>query len=292
MAIIEVERLTKHYGTVKALEDVTFEVDGGIVGLIGPNGAGKTTLIKILTTQLKPTSGTARVLGFDVLKEPMEIKRRIALLPQEVRAHFYTLTPREYIYHYLRMRGLPGGEARAKASEWLEKLNIYYADRPMVELSGGMARKALLAMVLAYDAELYFLDEPTVGLDPSARFELWDVLREKSENATIFLTSHYVDEISRVCDEVILLKRRVLLKGRPEEIARLYLPHFRKKVVLFESFELEGFTSKRAGRYTFVYPASETELRELEGLLLDRGVPFRVEELTIEDFFLLGWEHD
>lgn len=190
------------------------------------------------------------------------------------------------------MRGLPGGEARAKASEWLEKLNIYYADRPMVELSGGMARKALLAMVLAYDAELYFLDEPTVGLDPSARFELWDVLREKSENATIFLTSHYVDGISRVCDEVILLTSRVLLKGRPEGIARLYLPHFRKKVVLFESFELEGFTSKRAGRYTFVYPASETERRELEGLLLDRGFPFRVEELTIEDLFLLGWEHD
>lgn len=289
---IETHHLTKRYGATLALDSLSFSVgQNRIIGLIGPNGAGKTTLIKILTTQLKPTSGKAYVLGYE-LERSTEIRKRISLLPQEVKAHFYTLTPFEYIYHYLRMRGLGRGEAKGKARKAVKEFNIGYANRLMVELSGGMIRKALVAMVLSYDAELYFLDEPTVGLDPSARFELWDILRERAKGSTIFLTSHYIDEVSKVCDEVILLNRRILLQGKPEEIARHYLPRFRKKVVLFEHADVGEYRVKKAGRHLFVYPQSEDELEELTKSLISGGVPFKIEELTIEDLFLLGWAND
>ncbi|MCA6213777.1 ABC transporter ATP-binding protein [Thermococcus bergensis] len=290
---IKAHRLTKRYDSTLALDSLSFSVgQNRIIGLIGPNGAGKTTLIKILTTQLKPTSGKAYVLGHEVGKGSTEIRKRISLLPQEVKAHFYTLTPFEYIYHYLRMRGLKRQEAKEKAREAIREFNISYADKPMVELSGGMVRKALVAMVLSFDAELYFLDEPTVGLDPSARFELWQILREKTKSSTIFLTSHYIDEVSKVCDEVILLDKRILLQGEPEDIVKHYLPRFRKKVVLFEYADVGEYAVKKAGKYTFVYPESESELEELTESLISRGVPFKIEELTIEDLFLLGWSDD
>ncbi|AIF70151.1 hypothetical protein PAP_08855 [Palaeococcus pacificus DY20341] len=289
---IKTHRLTKRYGATLALDSLSFSVGRNrIIGLIGPNGAGKTTLIKILTTQLKPTSGEAYVLGYE-LEKSIEIRKRISLLPQEVKAHFYTLTPFEYIYHYLRMRGLKRGEAKEKAREAVREFNINYADKLMVELSGGMVRKALVAMILSFNAELYFLDEPTVGLDPSARFELWQILREKAKSSTIFLTSHYIDEVSKVCDEVILLNKQILLQGKPEEIVKHYLPRFRKKVVLFEYADVGEYAVKKAGKYIFVYPQNESELEELTKSLISRGVPFKIEELTIEDLFLLGWAND
>lgn len=136
------------------------------------------------------------------------------------------------------------------------------------------------------------MDEPTVGLDPSARFELRQILREKTKSSTIFLTSHYIDEVSKVCDEVILLDKRILLQGEPEDIVKHYLPRFRKKVVLFEYADVGEYAVKKAGKYTFVYPESERELEELTESLISRGVPFKIEELTIEDLFLLGWSDD
>ncbi|AIU70295.1 daunorubicin ABC transporter ATP-binding protein [Thermococcus eurythermalis] len=288
MNVIEVKDLTKTYGAIKALDAITFSIpDGVILGVIGPNGAGKTTLIRILSCLLSYDSGTVRLFGMEVKRCGNKIKRKIAILPQEVRAHFYTLTPFEYVYHYLRMRGLSRNEAKNRANRAMEKFGIEYHNRIMSTLSGGMVRKTLLAMVLSANAELYFLDEPTVGLDVESRLKLWEVLRERAEDSTIILTSHYLNEISTVSDLVLLLKNKVLAFGPPEEIAKRYLSDFVSKLVVFGDFGGE-FISKKAGRNTILYFRSKAEEREAITLLEELGIPFRREELTIEDVFLVG----
>ncbi|ASJ03832.1 ABC transporter ATP-binding protein [Thermococcus barossii] len=286
MPSIEVRGLSKWYGSKKALSDVSFTVEEGeIVGIIGPNGAGKTTLIRILSCLLKPDSGEVRIFG----RRHCEAKDLFALLPQDVKAHFYTLTPRDYVYHYLRMRGLSRSEALQRVDEAMELLGIDYADEPMSTLSGGMVRRALLAMVLSAHARLYFLDEPTVGLDVENRLNLWEVLRKKAEESTIVITSHYLNEISSVCDRVLLLKDgQVKAFGRPERVARDYLSGLHSKIVAFEDVKLEGFLLKKAGRNTYIYTRSKREEKEIMEVLESSGVPFRRESLTIEDVFITG----
>ncbi|EHR77398.1 daunorubicin ABC transporter ATP-binding protein [Thermococcus litoralis DSM 5473] len=286
MLPIKVKNLSKSFDSKRALDGISFSIsDPGIVGIIGPNGAGKTTLIRILTGLLKPDSGRVELFG----REPEKARELFALLPQDVRAHFYTLTPREYVYHYLRMRGLPKREAIKKAYETMEAFGIDYADELFSTLSGGMVRRALLAMVLSAEVPLYFLDEPTVGLDVQNRLRLWEILRERAEEATIILTSHYLNEISSVCDRVLLLKAgNIVADGRPEEIARDYLSGFTSKIVAFEGVSLGGFFLRRAGRNTYIYARSKAEEREIIERLEELGIPFRREEVTIEDVFLVG----
>ena len=286
MLSVEVRGLSKWYSSKKALSDVSFTLeDGEIVGIIGPNGAGKTTLIRILSCLLRPDSGEVRIFG----KKPCEARGLFALLPQDVKAHFYTLTPRDYVYHYLRMRGLAKSEARRRADEAMGLFRIDYSDEPMSTLSGGMVRKVLLAMVLSVDVGLYFLDEPTVGLDVENRLKLWEVIRKKAEESTIVLTGHYLNEISSVCDRVLLLKDgQVRAFGRPEEIAREYLSGLHSKVVVFGEVSLDRFLARKAGRNTYIYPRSKAEEREIVEAIERTGVPFKVEGLTIEDVFIAG----
>jgi len=286
MLSVEVRGLSKWYSSKKALSDVSFTLeDGEIVGIIGPNGAGKTTLIRILSCLLRPDSGEVRIFG----KKPCEARGLFALLPQDVKAHFYTLTPRDYVYHYLRMRGLAKSEARRRADEAMGLFRIDYSDEPMSTLSGGMVRKVLLAMVLSVDVGLYFLDEPTVGLDVENRLKLWEVIRKKAEESTIVLTGHYLNEISSVCDRVLLLKDgQVRAFGRPEEIAREYLSGLHSKVVVFGDVPLDSFLARKAGRNTYIYTRSGHEEKEIMEALESLGVPFRREGLTIEDVFIAG----
>ena len=285
MFAVDVKGLSKSYGSKVALDRVSFSIkEGEIVGVIGPNGAGKTTLIRILTCLLKPDSGEVKIFG----RNPCEAKELFALLPQDVKAHFYTLTPRDYLYHYLRMRGFGRKKARIRAGMVLEEFKISYADEPVSTLSGGMMRKVLLAMVLSADARLYFLDEPTVGLDVESRLKLWEVLRERAKEATIVLTSHYLNEISSVCDRVLLLKDgNIQAFGRPERIAGEYLKGLHSKVVAFGEVNLYGFLMRKAGKNTYVYTRSKVEEKEVVEALERVGVPFKVEELTIEDVFIV-----
>ncbi|ALL01862.1 ABC-type multidrug transport system, ATPase component [Pyrodictium delaneyi] len=236
---ITVQGLTKRYGEVVALDSVSFSIGrGSILGTIGPNGAGKTTLIRILSCLLRPDSGYATIHGHRIPPCRDSVKRLFALLPQEARAHFYTLTPLEYIYHYLRMRGYPREEARARAREAVEEFGIHYHDRMVLTLSGGMVRKMLLAMVLSADVPVYYLDEPTVGLDVENRLKLWDILRRRAKaGSTILVTSHYLNEISSICDKVLLIKDgRVAAFGEPEELGRRYLSGFYSKIVVLGEY--------------------------------------------------------
>lgn len=197
MSTIACQHLTKTYPSEgkHAVDDVTFSIPNtGIFGLIGRNGAGKTTLVRMLATELLPTSGTASINGFDVVRDADEVRKRIAIVPQEARPIPW-MTPRQTVSSYLLWRGLSYREAKATTAEYLDMMGFEKkSDALNRTLSGGMKRKLMVTTVLASGAETIFLDEPTTGLDPLSRKEFWNLLKEISRNRFIFLTTHYLEE--------------------------------------------------------------------------------------------------
>ncbi|MGI0090309.1 MAG: ABC transporter ATP-binding protein [Nitrososphaerales archaeon] len=213
---IESINLSKSYHKAKrpALSEVSVSVPRSkIFTLLGKNGAGKTTFLRIAATQLKPTSGKISVLGFDAVAEAKFVRERIAVVPQEMRP-FQTLTPYDHVMLTLTSRGWSYGEARLQAKKTLEELGLStYANTSTDDLSGGLRQRTLVAMALATDAELVFLDEPTIGLDPVARREVWQfIVRLKREGKTIVLTTHYLDEAEAISDVIAVVSGGKLLK--------------------------------------------------------------------------------
>ena len=203
MGKLECREITKVYQDHrKALDNVSFSVEtNGIFGLIGRNGAGKTTLIRILSTELEPTSGTASINDLDILTGTDRLRERIAIVPQEARAIRW-MTPKQTVMSYLLWRGYPYKQANQLAVESLKKLKIdQYANILNTRLSGGTKRKVLIATVTASEADTIFLDEPTTGLDPISRRELWDILRDLGRDRFIFLTTHYLDEAEQLAED-------------------------------------------------------------------------------------------
>lgn len=197
------------------MDNVSLDVPRGcIFSLLGRNGAGKTTFIKIASTQLMPSGGDLRVLGFDVVSEAQEIRKRIALTPQEGRPALLN-TPYEHVFHYLLARGLSIFEASARTLKTLKELDMMeYAHRTCSQLSGGLRQRTLAAMALATDADLLFLDEPTLGLDVLTRMKVWEVIRRAAaENGqTVFLTTHYMEEAETLSDRVGIIEGGRLVK--------------------------------------------------------------------------------
>jgi len=275
---------------VAALDDLSLQVPtGGVYGLIGRNGAGKTTFVRISATQLEPTSGTLTVLGFDVQREERAIRTRIACVPQESRP-LYFLNTEEVVYLYLKLRGLDSKEARRRTRDALEELSLTeYRRRSVARLSGGLRRRILCAMVLASDADVLFLDEPTTGLDPLARREVWKAIQRASrEQRTIVLTTHYLDEAEALSTRLALIERgRVLLEGTPADLrGRVQYPY---RVTIQGSFpreELEpyGQVSEIEGGYLVF--AREDEAREVARRALERGVRLSMGPVSLEDIFL------
>ncbi len=201
------EKLSKSYGgSSMALKDVSFSApSSGILALIGRNGAGKTTLVRILATELAPTSGSASINGIDVVREDKRLRERIAIVPQEARTISW-MTPKQSTLTYLMWRGFEYSEAKKRAEESLARLKLdKYADTLNRKLSGGTKRKALAAMVLASEADVIFLDEPTTGLDPISRRDFWEILRELAKDRFIFLTTHYLEEAEQLADTLAVL---------------------------------------------------------------------------------------
>jgi len=291
---IVARELTKVYpgsrSGVPALSALSLEVpSGGIYGLIGRNGAGKTTFIRIAATQLAPTDGTVEVLGHDVRTEERAIRAKIACVPQESRP-LYFLTTEEVVYLYLKMRGLPSDEARRRTSEALEELSLVdYRRRLVSRLSGGLRRRTMCAMVLASDAEVMFLDEPTTGLDPIARREVWQAVRRASrEHRTIILTTHYLDEAEALSGRLALIEQgRRMLEGTPAELrARVRFP-YRVTVwgdVPHEELDSYGKVSPIEGGHLVF--AGEREARELARWALEKGVKLSLGPVSLEDIFL------
>jgi len=202
---IVTERLTKSYRNVRALTGVDITVPrGSVFGLLGPNGAGKTTLVRILATLLRPDSGTARVAGYDVLREAAQLRAHIGIAGQYA-AVDENLTGFENLEMVGRLYHLGGKVARARADELLQHFGLEEAGRRTVKTySGGMRRRLDLAAALVARPPVIFLDEPTTGLDPRSRLDLWETIEQRvAEGSTVLLTTQYLDEADRLSDEMI-----------------------------------------------------------------------------------------
>src|SRR4051794_23383381 len=215
---VEAAGLGKRFGDLWALRDLDLHVPAGtVLGLLGHNGAGKTTAVRILTTLAQPTTGSARVAGHDVVAEPAAVRRRIGLAGQSATVDGL-LTARANLEMVGRLYHLPAGVARARAAELLERLGLTdAADRLVRTFSGGMRRRLDLAASLVARPPVLFLDEPTTGLDPQSRNDLWALLRELvRDGATLVLTTQYLEEADRLADDVVVLDHgRVAAQGSP-----------------------------------------------------------------------------
>ena len=218
---IEADHLVKRFGDFTAVDDISFAVPTGtVLGLLGPNGAGKTTTVRMMTTLSPPTSGTARVAGHDVVREPAAVRRAMGLTAQSATVD-ELLTGRENLQLIGDLYGLPRKRVRARADELLEKFSLAdAATRVAKSYSGGMRRRLDLAASLVAAPPVLFLDEPTTGLDPRARIELWDVLRELvREGTTLLLTTQYLDEADHLADRIIVVDHgRVIADGTPLQL--------------------------------------------------------------------------
>ena len=218
---IEVRQISKNFGDVIALEDVDLDVrQGSVMGLLGPNGAGKTTLVRILTTLLRPSSGSASVLGYDVVRHARHLRSVIGLAGQSA-AVDDLLTGRENIHMAGRLYHLPRRHVKKRAQELLEQFDLVdAADRSVKGYSGGMRRRLDLAASLVANPPMIFLDEPTTGLDPRSRLELWDVIRTLvSEGTTVLLTTQYLEEADQLADEITVIDLgKVIAQGTANEL--------------------------------------------------------------------------
>jgi ABC-2 type transport system ATP-binding protein len=225
--VVETKNLTRRFGDIVAVRDVTLSIPAGeVFALIGPNGAGKSTLMKMLTTLLPPTSGEARVAGFDVVRQAQEVRAHIGYVPQVLSADG-DLTGYENMLLSARLYLIPKPERQAKIAAALAMMDLTEAkDRLVRTYSGGMARRLEVAQSTLHHPAVLFMDEPTVGLDPTGRRAVWKHVRELQSliGAAIIFSTHYMDEAEDVCDRLALIHEgRVAALGAPSDLkARLW----------------------------------------------------------------------
>jgi ABC-2 type transport system ATP-binding protein len=218
---ISADQLVKHFGEVRALNGVSLEVpNGSVLGLLGPNGAGKTTAVRILTTILRPDSGRAFVAGHDVVANPQLVRRSIGLAGQYA-AVDENLTGRENLVLVARLNHLSKSDAQSKATQLLDQFSLTDAgDRTLRTYSGGMRRRLDLAAALVTHPPILLLDEPTTGLDPTSRQDLWEVIESLvADGTTVLLTTQYLEEADRLANHIVVIdKGLVAAEGTPSEL--------------------------------------------------------------------------
>jgi ABC-2 type transport system ATP-binding protein len=302
--VIQVEHLTRRFGELTALDDVSFQVrQGEVVGILGVNGAGKSTAMRILTGYLPATSGAALVAGFDVLRQSLEVRKRIGYLPESVplyREH----RVREMLEFQARLHRVPRRERRARIDAVLQRVGLGDRKRQLIgTLSRGLRQRVGLAVALLPEPEVLILDEPTSGLDPLQRIEVRTLVRELAEKHTVLLSSHILPEIEAVCPRVIILhKGRVAADGQRSELVRGRAgDHVHVEAVVGADVEaaarllrtLPGVTDVALGARLGIHQAFEVfgngDLREDVGALAaSRGWALRElsrREPTLEELF-------
>lgn len=222
MPAIETLELSHYYRFNRAVDQVSFQVkEGTIFGLLGPNGAGKTTTIKMLTTLLPPTSGTAKILGHDIIDNPEAVRQKIGYVPQLISADG-DLTGYENLVLSAKLYGLSREQREKRIELLLEFMHLKGdADRLVKQYSGGMIRKLEIAQALLHHPKILFLDEPTVGLDPSAKKSLWFIIEEwvKNYNTTILMTTHDMNEADHLCDTLAFMHQgHIIVMDTPEKL--------------------------------------------------------------------------
>lgn len=205
---VEVENLTKRFGDFTAVDALNFSVEHGeIFGLLGPNGAGKSTLIRMLTTLVPPTSGTARVNHFDISREANGVRQSIGVIPQAMTSDL-ELSAVENLTIFAKLYGIPRAKRKRTIPQLLEEVDLtQWADKPVKMFSGGMRRRMEIARSLVHEPKIFFLDEPTTGLDPVSRVAVWEMLArlKRERDLTILVTTHYMDEADKLCDRIAII---------------------------------------------------------------------------------------
>src|SRR5947199_6365237 len=208
MSDIEVDKIVKKVGEVTAVDGISFAIDHGeIFALLGPNGAGKSTLIRMLTTLIPSTSGSATICGHDVVKEADTVRHLIGVIPQAMTSDM-ELSVEENLLIYAKLYGVPRDRRKRLMTDLIEAVELTkWKDKPVKNLSGGMRRRVEIARGLVHEPRVFFLDEPTTGLDPVSRVAVWEMLRQLKEtrDLTVLITTHYMDEADKLCDRIAII---------------------------------------------------------------------------------------
>ena len=301
---IAVENIVKRYGTFEAVKGVNFSVaDGEIFGLLGPNGAGKSTLIRMMTTLVPITSGKAIVAGFDVEKDPDDVRRKIGVIPQALTSD-PDLTVEENLNIYAKLYSVPKAERIKNINEVLDAVDLQkWRGAQVKTLSGGMRRRVEIARGLVHNPHIFFLDEPTTGLDPVSRIAVWEMLNHLKEtrHLTMLLTTHYMEEADKLCDRIAIVDHGNLVAlGTPLELkqgvpgANVVEVHFDRETEQWQERleKLEGVTSvqaQSAGFYRVLTSSgSKTtmQLVELAASLGETLTSLSVQNTTLDDVFV------
>lgn len=293
MDAVVIEHLCKSYSGFQALNDLSLSVDNEIFGLLGPNGSGKTTTVRILTTLIPPSSGTAWVGGCNILKESLEVRRKISYVPQEM-ALDIRFTGRENVLFFANMFGMENPEK--KVDEVLKVMDLTKQANNLVRTySGGMRRRLELAQALVHEPQVLFLDEPTIGLDVAARSKIWEHIKTlKKSGMTIFVTTHYMDEADQYCDRIAIIdKGKIAAVDTPQNLK----DKLKKNVItvnfsgVFQNVKIPGVFLMEHHDNIAYYNAENGEeaLPEITRALENAGMRIHtlsLHEPTLDDVFL------
>jgi ABC-2 type transport system ATP-binding protein len=301
---IQVQNIVKKYGDFTAVNDVSFDVkDGEIFGLLGPNGAGKSTLIRMMTTLIPITAGTARIAGHDVAKDPDAVRRTIGVIPQALTSDL-DLTVDENLNIYAKLYDVPAKERKRSIEELLHLVDLTkWRDAQTKTLSGGMRRRLEIARGLVHHPKIFFLDEPTTGLDPVSRVAVWEMLGniKAQRQLTILITTHYMDEADRLCDRIAIVDHGKLVALDAPMALKASVPGSNVIEAQFENppadweqrlHTLDEVTSVQhegAGMYRVLTGNGSRTTTELVEMAVQSGVGVKslsVQNTTLDDVFV------
>jgi gliding motility-associated transport system ATP-binding protein len=290
--MIEIDHLSKTFGPITAVDDISFSVaKGEVLGFLGPNGAGKSTTMKMITGFLPPSSGTARVAGFDVRQKPLEVKRRVGYLPEGA-PMWPDMTPAAFLEFVARVRGLSGADADSKIETAIRKTQISdVLHQPIETLSKGFKRRLGLAQALLHDPEVLILDEPTDGLDPNQKYEVRELIRGMAGSKAIVISTHILEEVEAVCSRAIIIAHgRIVADETPAGLAArsprhngvLLATHSadKAKAALAALPGVAGVKAESDGRLFVQAKGGESIVAQVSTTLREQSID--VDEITVE----------